>query len=297
MLFRRRSKVESGNPRMSHGAGVLNPRMAMAVAVALAALSVLPARGQSKASGRDRRECVMLQSLDGSAPYVSDPVECAVKSAPASTFKIPHALIALETGVVANAHETVKWDGTRRPFKAWEQDHSLDSAIKSSVVWFFQRTAVLIGRDRMHDYLRALAYAEDTFDGELTTFWLNGDLEVSPVEQLDFLRREVRYELPIRREHVDAVNDALLMPPGQITNAAGAHDFTLTWPAPLTVRAKTGSTSVNGEWISWLVGYVASASRSYAFVSRVRAHEELAGTAAAALARRVLNAHAPVPGR
>jgi beta-lactamase class D len=227
MLFRRRSKVESGNPRMSHGAGVLNPRMAMAVAVALAALSVLPARGQSKASGRDRRECVMLQSLDGSAPYVSDPVECAVKSAPASTFKIPHALIALETGVVANAHETVKWDGTRRPFKAWEQDHSLDSAIKSSVVWFFQRTAVLIGRDRMHDYLRALAYAEDTFDGE----------------------------------------------------------------------AKTGSTSVNGEWVSWLVGYVASGSRSYAFVSRVRAHEELAGTAAAALARRVLNAHAPVPGR
>jgi beta-lactamase class D len=235
----------------------------------------------------------MVQQVGGPAPYVSDPVECAVKTAPASTFKIPHALIALETGVLSNALETVTWDGTSRPFKAWERHHSLDSAIKSSAVWFFQRTAALIGRDRMHAYLKALGYAEDTFDGELTTFWLNGDLKVSPAEQLSFLSREVRYELPIRREHVDAVNAALLMPPGKITNAAGSHDFTLTWPPPLTVRAKTGSTAVDGEWVSWLIGFVESGSRQYVFISRVRANQELSGTAAADLARRVLNARGP----
>ena len=234
----------------------------------------------------------MLQAVNGPAEYVSDPVECAVRTAPASTFKIQNALIALETGVVSNAFETVKWDGTRRPFKAWERDHSLDSAIRSSVVWFFQRTASLIGRGRMNAYLKALSYAEDTFDGELTTFWLNGDLKVSPAEQLSFLRREVRYDLPIRREHVDAVNAALKMPAGKITNAAGAHGFMLNWPAPLTVHAKTGATTVDGEWVRWLVGYVETGNRHYVFVSRVRAHEELPGTAGADLARRVLNAHA-----
>ncbi len=39
----------------------------------------------------------MVWPLDDPTPYVSDPDECAVRTAPASTFKLPHALIALET--------------------------------------------------------------------------------------------------------------------------------------------------------------------------------------------------------
>jgi beta-lactamase class D len=58
----------------------------------------------------------------------------------------PHALVALETGVVSDARARVKWDGTKRAFQVWDQDHSLDSAMKNSVVWFFQRTAAAIGR-------------------------------------------------------------------------------------------------------------------------------------------------------
>src|SRR5688572_24631367 len=90
-------------------------------------------------SAQPRRECFMLQALDGSAPFVSDRTECAVPAAPASTFKIPHALIALETGVVTNSHAVVKWDGSEQQFASWKRDHSLDSAIKWSALWYFQR--------------------------------------------------------------------------------------------------------------------------------------------------------------
>lgn len=261
----------------------------------LTALSSLPVSAPHPSTAA--HECVLLQRLDEAAPYVSDADECAVPTAPASTFKIPHALIALATGAVSGVGEVVPWDGTRQPFPAWERPHSLDSAVRSSVVWFFQRTARRIGPDRMRDSLRALDYAADTFDGDVASFWLNGDLVVTPEEQLRFLRRLARFDLPARRELMAAVLETFRMPPGLITNASGSHDFRLDWPGPLVVHAKTGNTTVAEQRVSWLVGYVESRGITYAFVSRVRADDALAGTAGADLARRVLNARKPAPGR
>jgi beta-lactamase class D len=263
------------------------------VTACLAAALPLPGRAQAGGSDSTRRECVMLQALDAPAPVVTDPVECAVSSAPASTFKIPHALIALETGVVPDAMAAVEWDGTKQPFPLWERSHSLDSAMKASVVWFFQRTATSIGRDRMAGALKELDYAADSVTGDLTTFWVNGDLVVSPVEQLRFMRRLALYELPVEPRHVDIVKAALRMPPGRLENASGVHEFALAWPGPLVVRAKTGNTTVAGERISWLVGHLESRGSQHVFVSRVRAAGVLPGTAGAELARRVLNAHVP----
>jgi beta-lactamase class D len=268
--------------------------MRFATALALGVVATFAVSAQSgESSARARRECVMLEALDGGDPFVSDPVECAVKTAPASTFKIPHSLIALDTGVVSSPLEVVTWDGTKQPFPAWERDLSLDAAVKVSAVWFFRRTAGLIGRERMTGYLKKFTYAEDTFEGDLTNFWLNGDLVVSPQEQLRFLHRLVRFDLPVARRHMDAVMAAFLMPRGAITNATGRHEFTLKWPEPLVVHAKTGATTVGDERVSWLVGHVASKDRQYLFVSRVRAREDLPGTPGADLALRVLNAHAP----
>ncbi len=177
-------------------------RAIAAAVVALTAAATLAASAQSSGSGGStRRECVMLQALDGSAPYVSDAAECAVPTAPASTFKIPHSLIALETGVVQNAFDLVKWDRSPQPFPAWERDHSLDSAVKASVVWFFRRTAALIGRERMIESLKNFEYSADSFDADLTMFWLNGDLVVSPREQMRFLGRLMRHDLPVKPQH------------------------------------------------------------------------------------------------
>jgi beta-lactamase class D len=237
-------------------------------------------------------DCAIIQALDGSAPFVSDAAECAHKSAPASTFKVPHALIALETGVVTDPLATVSWDGTRFPNEAWNRPHSLDSAMKWSALWFYQRTAGLIGRERMQVWLRRIGYGSDTYTGEQTAFWLNGDLEISPMEQLDFMSRLVRYQLPVERRYVEVVKEAFAMPPGAVTNATGTHPFVLRWPVPLVVHAKTGNATVAGERVSWIVGHVESASRQFVFVARARG-AELSTLAGVELALRALNAHPP----
>jgi beta-lactamase class D len=265
--------------------------LAVLLACSVGCVPALSARSPAPVSAR--AECVMMMPLDGSVPYVSDPAECSVRTAPASTFKIPHALIALQTGALSSPRDVLSWDGSQQPFPSWESDHSLHSGIRSSVVWFFRRTAARIGPARMSDWLTRLGYGADTFDGDPTMFWLNGDLIVSPVEQLDFMLRLYRYEVPADREAVDAVKSALLMPPGTLMNAAGSHDFTLTWPGPLAVSAKTGNTRVGEESVSWVVGHIAHGGREFVFVGRVRSRDALPGTAGAELARRALDSIGP----
>jgi beta-lactamase class D len=237
-------------------------------------------------------ECAIVQALDGSAPFMSDAAECALKSAPASTFKVPHALIALETGVVTDPLASIPWDGTRYANEAWNRPHSLDSAMKWSALWFYQRTAGLIGRERMQAWLRRIGYGSDTYSGEQTAFWLDGDLEISPMEQLDFMSRLVRYQLPVERRYVDIVKAAFTMPPGAVTNATGTHPFALGWAVPLVVRAKTGNATVAGERVSWVVGHIESATGESVFVARVRG-PELSTLAGVELALRALHAHPP----
>ena len=268
----------------------LRPRVSTIIVMLTLVVHAEVCEPHSAARTRDAaiHECFMMARADGSGESASDAQECGRGTAPASTFKIPHALIALETGVI-DERTVVPWDGTAYEFESWRRDHTLESAIRSSVYPFFRRTAALIGAERMHRMLEQLHYAADTFEGDIREFWTNGDLVVTPREQLLFLKRLVRGELPIAAAHVATVMRALVMPPLQISNASGLHMFVLRWPAGTIVRAKTGNTTVGGERVSWLVGSLESVKGTFVFVGRVRARSQLSGTAGADLALRELN--------
>lgn len=233
-------------------------------------------------------ECVVFAPLHGPATVFGGGGECSHRTLPASTFKVPHALIGLQTGVITD--KTVyKWDRKNKDFPSWNRDFTLEPAIKSSVVWFFQRMAAAIGRDRELESLRAFQYGSGTFKHDVTEFWLNGDLQISPLEQVAFLKKMFAYELPIERRHVDTVKAAMTMPPGKYQNAMGVHDLPLRWPAGTIVRVKTGSGAVNGERSLWLVGALETGGQPVVFASRVRKPGTPPPTAAADLAVRVLN--------
>lgn len=255
---------------------------------AIVALVIVGAPPPVLASG----ECVVVAALDGGAALTFGGGECDRRTLPASTFKVPHALIALDTGVIT-ADTVMTWDGSKKDFPVWERDQILDSAIKNSVVWFFQNAARAIGRERELQHLRAFAYGSQTFQREVDAFWLNGDLTISPREQVAFLARMFAYRLPVDRRHVDTVKAALTMPPGRLSNAMGTFPFPLGWPEVAAVRLKTGNGTVAGERVSWVIGEIESAGRSWVFASRVRSPTQVATTAGADLAVRVLNAIDP----
>ncbi|MBI1387925.1 MAG: class D beta-lactamase [bacterium] len=178
-----------------------------------------------------------------------NPAACLTRYIPCSTYKVPHALIALDSGVVSNATEIFSWDGKEREIKSWNRDHDLISAIQNSVVWVFQEIAQRVGRERMADYLKRFDYGNQDCTGELTRFWLDGPLMISPDEQVAFMRKFAANTLPVKQEALDAVKMAMVY--------KKTNDYTL--------RGKTGSGRLDGKTWGWYVGYVTPEDRTPLF--------------------------------
>jgi beta-lactamase class D len=161
---------------------------------------------------------------------------------PASTFKIPNSLIALETGVVTDPDKDVfPWDGVKRGIEAWNKDHTLRSAIAVSAVPVYQEIACRIGQERMQKYVDLFDYGNRDIGGGIDQFWLTGNLRIDPVEQIDFVDRLRRRALPISKRSQDLVADIL-----PVTKVGDS-----------VIRAKSGLLGAErGEpSLGWMVGW------------------------------------------
>jgi beta-lactamase class D len=231
------------------------------ISVGVVLLAATPASSQSQA-----HTCIVIQLLTADRPLVSRG-ECATRLSPASTFKIPHALVALETGVIT-ADTIEKWDGrtyARQP--KWMRDHTVISALRPSVLWFFQRIAPRIGASRMAEWLGRFEYGNRDVSGPITDYWVNGRLAISPIEQVMFLRRFYGQTLPVHPEHLKAVRGGLTQDRGTVENSLGIHPLEGNW-SDAGLNAKTGAASTGAYRVSWLVGML-TADRQYVFAAAV----------------------------
>ena len=197
--------------------------------------------------------------------------ECATRLSPASTYKIPHALIGLETGVITET-TVEKWDGVPHPDQPkWNQDHTVLSAMRPSVLWFFQEMAPRIGAARAHEWLQRFDYGNTDTSGPITQYWVNGRLRISPDEQLAFLTKFYDGTLPVKKAHVDRLKDAMEQAPGTVENARGVHTLDAQWRPGISLNSKTGASTIeSGESVSWLVGQLTVDRRaSWSFASAV----------------------------
>jgi beta-lactamase class D len=214
---------------------------------------------------------------------------CDTRLPPASTFKIPHAIAALDSGVINSVDEVIKYDGAPRDYEASRRDHTLASAMRYSVVWYFQEIAKRLGMEREERYLRRLRYGNADPSSGLTTFWLGGSLLISPTEQITFLRRLYDAKLPVPDRVMKAVTDILIQPDGFVVNATGEHPFDAPWPSGTQLSAKTGSTTFGDHRaVRWIVGHVQRGGHAWIFVSCVTGADDIDGSAAIDLAARSL---------
>ena len=184
-------------------------------------------------------------------------VRCDERLTPCSTFKIPHAIIALHHGVLSGPDHLRKWDGVPTWNPGWNRDHTLATAIRDSALWYFQATAGEIGEARMRDSLAALGYGNGDITGGLTQFWLDSSLKISAGEQVAFLRSLVARTLPLSREAQDVVAPLLIQP---------------QYKGPGTLYAKTGSggTPDGPATVGWYVGWLEREGDIFVFATNVK---------------------------
>lgn len=180
---------------------------------------------------------------------------------PASTYKIPNSLIALETGVIKNDVAVLTWDGITRglsedqPIPEWNQDLNLRLAFKYSAVWFYQVLARKIGYQRMQYFVSKIQYGNQDIGSkeEIDRFWLGGKLKITPEQQIKFLRRLYDNDLPFSVPNIELVKDIMII--------EKTPDYTL--------RGKTGWATSQEPQIGWLVGYLEQNNNVYFFATNI----------------------------
>jgi beta-lactamase class D len=179
---------------------------------------------------------------------------------PASTFKIPNSVIALETGVVSDPDKDVfKWDGVVRNIEAWNRDHTMRSAIAASVVPVYQEIARRIGAERMQKYLDLMEYGNRDIGGGLDQFWLTGNLRIDPVQQVDFVDRLRRGALPVSKRSQELVRD--ILPVTKVEDSV--------------IRAKSGllGAELGRPSLGWMVGWAEKDSEQTVFALNLDVRE------------------------
>ncbi len=165
--------------------------------------------------------------------YVHNKERAVKRFSPASTFKIAHSLFALDAGLIESKDQVYPWDEKNRPVNNWNQDQTLESAMKYSTVWVFENFAKELGDAKELEYLKKLAYGNQK-TGK-SPFWIAGDLAISAVEQVQFLRSLYHETLPFKKEHQALIKSVMTLPTEE----------------NLTLRGKTGW---DGK-VGWIVGW------------------------------------------
>jgi bla regulator protein BlaR1 len=182
------------------------------------------------------------------------------RASPCSTFKIPNALVSLETGVVPDADTLVRWDGTVRAYPSWNADQSLRTGMKFSTLWLFQEMARRVGEPRMTEWVRKLGYGNMDTSGGLDRFWLTSSLAISPDEQVAFLLKLHRETLPLSARTIRIVKEITTL----------ADDGTTVF------RGKTGTSGrqPDGSALGWFVGWLTRGADAWVFATRIESKGE-----------------------
>ncbi len=176
---------------------------------------------------------------------------------PASTFKIVHSLIGLQTGKIINDSMRIAWDGISRPVAAWNKELNMLEAFRISAVPYYQEVARRIGKDSMQLWLDSLKYGvQDPQEKviirtRIDSFWLDNSIKITPDQQLGLIKKLFFNQLPFFKTYQEMVKRAMQYE--QTTN--------------YRLALKTGWGSMeNGHSLGWVTGWIEENKHPYFFV-------------------------------
>ena len=191
---------------------------------------------------------IIIESLNQKKTYVHNKFRADTFLSPASSFKIPHTLIALNEGVVSE-DSIITWDKVVSPVESCNNDQTLKSALKNSCIWCYQEFASKIGVEKYEKYLKSLDYGNKNIGNDVTRFWLDESLKITTFEQIKFLKRLYTNDLPFKIEDINTLKEIMIDEKNEES----------------IIRAKTGWEGKYG----WYVGFVETKNDVWFFATNI----------------------------
>ena len=123
--------------------------------------------------------------------------------------------------------------------------------------------------------MEKVGYGNENIGSDLSSYWLESTLKISPVEQVELLSRTFgQNAFSFAPENIQAVKDSICLS----SSAAG------------TLYGKTGTGRVDGQDINgWFIGFIETSENMYFFATNIQAEANATGSAAAETAFSVLS--------
>lgn len=198
----------------------------------------------------------------------------SLRVAPDSTYKIYNALFGLEENIITSDDSLIKWNGKTYPFEAWNADQTLQSAMSSSVNWYFQALDEQLGEAKVYDYIQKIGYGNENISGNFPTYWMESSLKISPIEQVELLIKLENNSFGFTSENIKAIKNAICLS----SSDTG------------TLYGKTGTGRVDGQDVNgWFIGFIETGDNTYFFAANIEASEKATGNTAAEIAMSILS--------
>lgn len=193
---------------------------------------------------------------------------CDHRNSPASTFKVALALAGYESALLTDA-QTPQWP-YQESYKSWDADWKKKPTdptawLKDSVVWYSRLLVQKMGRRKLQNFVDAFDYGNRNLSGTVDfkeplpeAVWVDSSLRISPVEQVDFLRKLVNRQLALQPATYDKALAVIPVYPG---------------PNGWTIHGKTGTGTQDlpGHFqYGWFVGWAEKGDRKVVFASLVK---------------------------
>lgn len=205
---------------------------------------------------------------------IYDMDRAALRVSPDSTYKIYDALFGLEAGATTPEASAMEWNHELYSFQEWNADQTLQSAMSASVNWYFQEIDKQLGLSGIDRYLREIRYGNENSKGGLSSYWMESSLKISPIEQVELLRKLYENNLGFGIQNVNAVKDSILLSSSEAGNLYG----------------KTGTGCIDGKDVNgWFVGYVEAPDNMWFFAANIAANGGASGSRAAEITRHILS--------
>ncbi|MCI8338431.1 MAG: BlaR1 family beta-lactam sensor/signal transducer [Lachnospiraceae bacterium] len=218
--------------------------------------------------------CFVLYDANNDAWTIYNKDAALEQITPNSTYKIYDALLGLESGIITPEYSKMTWNGKEYPFDAWESDQDLSSAMQSSVNWYFQNIDNIAGMDNVKSYLQDIGYGNQQTSNDTDLYWTDFSLKISPIEQVELLKKFYHNTFGFFDSNINAVKDAILI--------ASTPDGTLS--------GKTGTGRVDGQDTNgWFIGYIEKSARLYYFATNIQGSSNATGSKATEISLSILS--------
>ncbi|WP_186644200.1 class D beta-lactamase [Fluviispira vulneris] len=195
---------------------------------------------------------------------------CQIPMPPNSTFKIPLSIMGFDKNILKDEN-TPKWEFKEEylteGFKSWmpvqwKEENTPKSWLKYSVVWYSQKLTRSLGTKAIENYLNLFDYGNKDFSGTpgkndaLMSAWIDSSLKITAKDQVQFLKKLVKEELPVTKHAQQMTKSSLILE----QNNQNVSLYGKTGAGYLENRVAHG----------WFIGWVEKDKNSYIFVSQIK---------------------------